>query len=490
MAPNLDHRSFKERFLGGAFWVAATQGVVQFLQFFATAILAHLLTPDDFGLVALCFVVTGTIAVFREMGLPQAVIQIRDLGKGHKNGAFWASTVIALFLIAAVFAGAGPLGALLGDSRVEPLLCVLAVGLLLNSLGLIPAALLSRVMDFRRLGFCDIGYVVGNAAVAVPLALNGYGVWSLVFGFLAGDMVRVFLAFYFVRWRPGLSFTKGDLGALLRFGGGITGSSFSYSLRTYVDKFLVGRFLGTAVLGGYNLAFRMMVAPQQRISWLVCRVTFAGFSSIQDEDEKIGRIYCKTLKLIALIAAPALIGLMICSDDFVALVYGPQWKFIVPPLRIMCVAGVFYAVGTTVGPVMMAKGRAGLFFKLSLIQTAMLTGAVLAGLKFGLTGVAVALTAQAICGYGLGFGLVIRLIKLRFMTFLGVFRAPLIAAAAVGVSAALTRAPFNGVGGPQRLLATVVAGLAAYLIALWLMRVPELEELKTYIGERLRIRKL
>ncbi len=478
-------RAFKEKFIVGGSWIAASQGVVQVLQFFATALLAHLLSPGDFGLIALCFIVTGTITVFREIGLPQAIIQRRELTSGHINAAFWSLSVMALLSAATIFAGADALAKLLGNNRVDTLLAVMAGGFLLSSPGLIPAAVLSRRMNFKRLGVCDIGSVVGNAAVALPLALAGYGVWALAFGFLAGDAARTFLAFYLSGWRPGFRFTGDELRGLFGFGAGITASSLAFSFRNYFDKFLVGRFLGVGALGGYALAFRIVTAPQQRISWLVSRVTFAGFSSIQDDDEKIGRVYCKTLKLVALISVPALTGLIICARDFVALIYGSQWLFMVSPLRIMCGAGIFYAVGTTVGPVMLAKGQAALVVKWSFMMTALLTGAVLIGVGYGLTGVAIGLTVQAAVGYGLGFVLLIRLIKMKFAALLTVFRVPLAAAALVSASASVTRAVLAGHGVTLRLFATVIIASLVYFTYLWFSRVPELMELKSYAVRKL-----
>jgi O-antigen/teichoic acid export membrane protein len=481
-------RTFRERFLGGAAWTGVTQAAAQAGQFFATAFLAHVLTPDDFGLVAFCFVVTGTVTVFREIGLPQAVVQLRELEAGHKNAAFWATTALSLLLAAAVFGGAGPLAGVLGDGRATPLLRVMSLSLLLNSLGLIPAALLTRAMDFKRVGVCDIYQVAANAVVALPLAASGYGVWSLAAGFLAGDAARTVATFYYARWVPGFRFSRAEVAALLRFGVGITGSSLGYSLRTYVDKFMVGRFLGVVALGGYNLAFRIMCVPQQRVAWLASRVTFAGFAAIQEDDARIGRIYLKTLKLTALVAAPALTVLAVCADDFVGLVYGPQWSFMVPALRIMCFAGICYAVGTTVGPVMMAKGRAGLFFALSLVLTGFLTAAVLIGLPFGLEGVAVGLAAQAAVGYSFGLYLVARVIKLRWGVLASAFRAPGAAAAAAGAGALAARALCLSLHPTPRLFATAAVGVAASLVALWLAKVPELRDLKNYAAEKFHVR--
>jgi O-antigen/teichoic acid export membrane protein len=481
-------RAFKQRFLGGAAWTGMTQAAAQAGQFFVTAFLAHMLTPDDFGLIALCFVVTGTVAVFGEVGLAQAVVQLRNLKDGHKNAAFWSTTAVSLILAAAIFGGAGRLAAAMGDDRVESVLRVMSSGLVLSSLGLIPVAFLVRGMDFKRVGACDICRVAGNAAVALPLAAGGHGVWSLALGLLTGEAARTAAAFYFTRWRPGLRFSREEFAALLRFGVGITGSSLGYSLRTYVDKFLVGRFLGVVALGGYNLAFRIMCVPQQRVAWLASRVTFAGFAAIQDDDARIGRIYLKALKLTALVAAPALTVLAVCADDFVGLVYGPQWNFMVPALRVMCFAGICYAVGTTVGPVMMAKGRAGLFFVLSLVLTGFLTGAVLIGLPFGLEGVAVGLAAQAAAGYGFGLYLVTRLIKLRWGALASALRAPGAAAAAAGAGALAARALFVTLYPTPRLFATAAAGVAVSLATLWFVKVPELRELKSYAVEIFRAR--
>jgi O-antigen/teichoic acid export membrane protein len=486
LSADKNRRAFKDRFLGGAAWTGLTQAAAQLGQFFVTAFLAHVLTPDDFGLVALCFVVTGTVTVFREVGLPQAVVQLRDLTPGHKNGAFWATMALSSVVAAAVFGGAGLISGVLGDVRVEPLLRVMSAGVVISSLGLIPAALLTREMDFKKLGFCDIGQVVANAAVSVPMALAGYGVWSLVAGFVVGDAARTTLAFALSRWRPTFRFSKGDAATLFRFGVGVTGSSIFYSIRTYVDKFIIGRFLGVAALGGYNLAFRIMCVPQQRVSWFVSRLTFAGFASIQDEDAKIARVYGKTLKLIALVAAPALAVLAVCADDFVALVYGAQWAFVVPALRIMCFAGIAYGVGTTVGPVLMAKGKPGWLFGLSVALTGLLTASVLAGLRFGLVGVAVGLLLQAGVGYGFGFFLVARLIKWKVSDFFRVFASPFAVAALAGCSAAALRGLLGMPAGPVRLAVTVAGGAVVFVAALWIWRVPELAEIKGYAVRKLR----
>jgi O-antigen/teichoic acid export membrane protein len=243
--------------------------------------------------------------------------------------------------------------------------------------------------------------------------------------------------------------------------------------------------LGVVALGGYNLAFRIMCVPQQRVAWLASRVTFAGFSAIQDDDARIGRIYLKTLKLTALAAAPALTVLAVCADDFVGLIYGPQWRFMAPALRIMCFAGIWYAVGTTVGPVLMAKGRAGLFFALSLALTGLLTAAVLAGLPFGLEGVAVALGVQAAFGYGFGLYLVARLIGLRGAAFAGAFRAPLAVAVAAGACALAARGLTINLSSAPRLFATAAAGLVGFLAVLWFAKVSEVAELKRFVAERL-----
>jgi len=476
--------NFRERVLGGGAWLAATQTAAQLIQFAVTAVLAHVLGPRDFGLFALCAVVLGLSVVFREVGMPEALVQAPRLTAGHKNGAFWTTAALAAALAALMAAGAGPVARLLGDVRVAPLVRLAAVDFVIASFGMVPAAILSRDLAFRRLGVCDVAGVAANAAVALPLAFRGFGARSLVWGLVAGDAARTALLFVQARWRPGWRMTRRDVVELFRFGRSVMGASAAYSVRTYIDKLLVGRFLGAATLGGYNLSFRIMTAPQQRFGWLISRLTLPAFSSIQDDDARVGRIYLKALTLIALVVTPAMAGLAVVADDFVRMVYGPAWLFIVPALRVMCAAGVFYAVGTTVGPVLVAQGRPQWLFRLSLLLTASLAAGIAVTLPFGLTAVGVGFTVAAALGYGVGFVMVARLLRLRARAFLGAFRSPAVAAAAAAFAATAVRVALAGYGPGVRLGGAVAAGVGAWAFAVWLSRVPALVEVGAFARGR------
>ncbi len=486
MASTLEKAALKDKFLGGAAWVTITQAAVHVGQFALVAGLAHLLTPGDFGILALCLVVTGTSAIFRDIGLPSAVIQLPVLREGHKNAAFWVSLATAAAVAAAVYFGAPTLASLLRDDRVVPALRVLSAGLIVNAFGLIPAALLTRAMDFRRLGICDVAQVAANAAVAVPMALAGCGYWSLVFGSLAGDAARASFAFAFAPWRPARRFGRRDARELMSFGLNVTGAGFAHSLRSYLDKFLVGRFLGTSFLGGYNLAFALITAPQRRITWIVSRLTFPAFAAIQNDDERIRRIYAKAVKLVVFLAAPVAVGLFFMADDFVRVVYGPQWLFTIPVIKVMSAATLFYAVGTSAGSVFLAKGRADLEFKASVFMTVLLALAVAIGLKWGSLGIAAAIVAYAAVGYAVVIAVVLRLIGMKWGAFLKLFAPGVLAAASFGTAAWAVRAAWSQDGGLARLLVTAAAGAITYGAVLWLQRVPELGELNRFARARMR----
>jgi PST family polysaccharide transporter len=340
-------------------------------------------------------------------------------------------------------------------------------------------------MDFRLLGWAEVGQAVANGAVALPLAWRGWGVWSLAAGFVAGTAVYTILVFVFARWRPGIRFTRADARGLLPFGLGVTGANLAYAFRSYVDKYLVGRFLGAAALGGYQLAFRIVTAPEQRVAWLVSRVIFPGLAAIQGDDERIGRIWRKALTVIGLIAAPALAAVAVCADDFVLVVFGPPWRFIVPALRIMSVAGVFFALGSTAGTVFLAKGRADVEFRISVVNTVLLALALVFGVRFGVAGVAWAVVGQAAMGYVLALATAMALIRMTAASLVRALAAPAVVTAAVAAAAFCFRGAVAAAP-PLRLAGALGAAGVAYAGALWLLRVKELAEVLDFVKAKWR----
>jgi O-antigen/teichoic acid export membrane protein len=352
-------------------------------------LLARVLPPADFGVMALAFVVLGLGRPLADLGIGGAVVQRAVLTDRHVRTAFTFSALLGLASAVAV-AAAAPLGAVvMRDPQVTWVLRVLAVGFAFQGTAVVATALLRRELDFRRQFFIDSGsYLLAYGGVAIPLALTGHGVWSLVWGSLLQAVLASCAQLAAVRHAAYPLLARRELSDLLHFGVGAHGSNCLNYLALNGDNFVVGGCLGAASLGLYSRAYALMNVPYTYGACVMSRVLFPALAQLQGDQERLRRGYLLMTQLTATIAAPVLGAMAIAAPHLVRGLYGSQWDGVVMPLQILCVAGYFRAlyhlggvVAQSVGLVYSELWRQGVY-------ACLVIGGALVGSRFGLSGVA------------------------------------------------------------------------------------------------------
>jgi O-antigen/teichoic acid export membrane protein len=475
--------NLRARLLSGTFWVGTSQFVVQGTQFIGLLILVRLLSPEDFGLIGMCLVFIGIGAIFVEMGLPNAMIQARELTRSQITSAAWVCLAISLIMAAGVVSLASVISYWFKEPSVVPLLRVLPLIFIINSAGVVPDAFLRREMRFREIGIADIARSVGFSAATVPLALSGFGVWSLAIGEISASTVRLVLLVWFSK---GLSFGRLDLRSLkplISFGLKNTGSSVCHGIRQQIDSLIVGRFLSAGLLGGYSIIIRTVTAPQRRISWIIMKVTFPGFSSIQDNDERLRAVYLKVVSNTAFITLPVLAYVAANTGPFVNVLFGGKWGFIVPSLRLFCLTGAFISVITLSGPVILAKGRAGFDFMLSLTGLISMTLLMLVSVGYGLIGVSFGFLIYVVLIGVTGQIFANKIIGLRQLRFLYAVLPGICTSLIVGFSVYLTGNIVKTLYGDLASVpATAFVALLNYAFLAWILRRDEIKTISSYLN--------
>jgi PST family polysaccharide transporter len=478
----------RDRILGGAFWVGASQVLVQGVRFVGLLVLVRILSPGDFGLVAMCFVVTGVTVIFIEMGLPNALIQARELTPLQRSSAAWVFLALAAAVATITVLAAPLLGALFREPRVVALLRVFSAGFVINALAVVPDSVLRRKMKFREVGVADAVHAFSYVAVAVPLALSGFGPWSLVGGELGGAVGRVVVLTWLSRERPFGRFDASSLRPLFSFGAKNAASNLCHAVRFQADTFIVGRALGAGLLGGYNITKRLITAPQQRVSWILSKVCFPGFSRIQDDDERLRRAYIKIISVTAFITWPALAFVAGNPGPVVEVFFGSQWLFIVTPLRLMCIAGAAVAVITLNGPVVLAKGRAGLELKLSMFSLPLIIAGMFIGVRYGLVGVGIGFAAYVLIAGGLSQYFTNRIIGLRLRQYVKSVMPAVFTSVSVGVCTSLTGWVLHSRYGTLASVAgSVFVSTLVYAIFAFAYRRAEIITAVSFVRERARL---
>ncbi len=308
----------------GVGWTGTSRIIRLLLQLGITALLARLLTPNDFGLLAMVFVFTNLVMIFRDFGLTAALIQRKGLTEEHLSSSFWINVLTGLLLALLLVVLAPAIAYFYGEDRLTTIIMVLASTFFISSFGIVQVALFTKELNFKPLAIVEILAVAISGIAAVVLAFSGFGVWSLVWYQVISSFVTVFFLWNFSSWRPKLLFRWQRVKELLGFGLNLTGFNLVNYFGRNLDNLLIGKFLGVNPLGFYNLAYRLLLFPLQNISSVTGRVMFPSFSAIQDDKSKVRYAYIKTTRYIATVTFPLMVGFLVVAPQFVIVIFGPQ----------------------------------------------------------------------------------------------------------------------------------------------------------------------
>jgi len=344
----------------GLFWVAISTVSVRVLGFIArTFILAKLLEPADFGLVAGAYLAIDALLLFQEMGLGSALIYRQDEVEEAADTAFFAILVTSIISYGLAYAAAPWVSqlAMQPDPRITPVLRVLALTLVISSLGRVPMVLLAKEMDFRRRLVPSILPSLVYAVLAPLLALAGLRVWSIVIGQVVSSVLQAVAIWWVTGWRPRRRFVPRLAWELFDYGKHIIASQILIFGITNIDDAFVIRMLGWTHEGSYDLAYRTSNIPATQITGLINQVMFPAFARMQDDLPAFRRTYFQALRYVSLLAIPVAAGTVLFAPDLIAAIDAEKWGAAVLPLQLLGIYGLLRALAGNMGNVFKGGGR-------------------------------------------------------------------------------------------------------------------------------------
>ncbi len=399
--------------ISGLGWSLGAQILKQGWQFLVAVFLARLLTPREFGLVAMVVVFSGFAGLVNDLGFGPALVQRQDIAERHQSSVFWVNVAFGL-TIAGLLAAVSPLIArFYHEPRLVPVTILVSLGFPISSLAVVQRASLTRQMDFRSLGLIDIGNATVSGIIAVFLAWSGFGVWSLVAQMLSLAIFEVVGLWCVSDWRPRRLFDRSAIRELFRFSSNLTGfTAINYWYRNG-DNLLVGKFFGSAALGIYSRAYNTMLLPLNQITYVVSKVMFPALSRLQEDKARVKEIYLRSVAMIALITFPMMLGLLVVADHFILAIFGTAWAGVIPILRVFCVLGMVQSVYSTIGWIYQSQGRTDWMFRWGIFSAAVSMAGMVLGVWIGSPlAMAACLTVIGILLLPLGFGIPGKLIGL------------------------------------------------------------------------------
>lgn len=378
--------------LGALRWNAASLVGKQLVQIFVALVLARLLGPEAYGITSIAVIFITISSLIMDQGLSAALIQTKVLVPKEPGAVVTANIAVAvvLGLILAVFSS--PIAEFFSVPQLSSVLVVVGAGLLLKAMSIVPRALLSRELRFAPIASADVGSAIVAGAAGVIAALNGAGYWSVVVQILVSDAVT---AIYL------LSVCRGPLPnrhlrtllPLLGFSTRIFASSILSSVSRNSDNFLVGRFLGASALGYYSIAYKVLLVPVQMLGFVTTRVLFPSFARGSEDTISTRANVDRVTRMLAVLAIPLMGFVAVASPDGVTVILGEDWLPVVPVLQVLAITGARQAVYSITAPLMTGFGKADWHLRFSIVATAVQLAGIVAGLQFGIIGVAIGYTA-------------------------------------------------------------------------------------------------
>jgi O-antigen/teichoic acid export membrane protein len=354
----------------GAAWTFGATAGARVASLVGIAVLARLLAPEEFGLVAFALVFIVYTETIGDLGTGAALIHWKDREQDAARVAFWVNLAMGALWFVAMVAMAPLIAAFFRNPEAEPVLRALAWTFPIKALGNTHDALLQRRLRFRARALPELAQAISKMLVAVPLAFLGFGAWSLVWAQLASLALWTVLVWAVMPWRPGFRLPLDMLRSMLGYGRGIIAVNVLAAVVHHADLVIVGRILGAAALGFYQLAYKI---PEMTVVLLVrvaSRVVFPAFSRLNATGgiAALRTGYLAALRYVALFAVPAALGLAALAEPAVLTVFGEAWAPTIPILQALALYMGLRALGTNAGDLLKATGRPGTLALLALAK--------------------------------------------------------------------------------------------------------------------------
>jgi len=460
----------KVRFGKALVWSAGGEWGRQLVSFLVFGIIARVVAPAAFGLVALAsaFIVLGQVLV--DQGLSDAIVQRREVEKGHLDTAFWLTLLVGVALAALGLIAARPLALAVKQPELVPVRSCMLLALPLAALASIQQAILRRSMNFRALAIRSLVATAVGGVVGIVLALKGLGVGALVAQTLSTSVVGVATLWTVSDWRPGFAASRGHLKELVSFGWHIGGASLLGFVSRRADDIIIGFFLGPVALGYYTMAYRVLELTQAAFVNITVAVSYPALANVQSDPPRVASMFLVLTQFVSLVAFPVAVGMSLMAPDLVATAFGAQWGPSAHVLRVLAFAVIIVALFIFNGMVLKTMGKPAWVFRLAALDAVANVIAFLICVRWGIVAVA---AGFVVCAYALvpfRVWLLPRVTPLRVPPFfIGLLPATIATTAMASVVLVGRFLVGDGWSAPLRLLALGSLGAVTYVSAVFLV---------------------
>lgn len=428
--------SLRKRAVSSIKWTSINTIATTGLQLTKLTVLTHLLAPKDFGLMAMVTVVIGFAQTYTDMGMNIAIIQRQDVTKKQLSSLYWLNILTGIIVFSLVLAIRPLVVVFYNEPQLGSIIAWAALLFVVSPFGQQFQVLLQKELRFDQLAVVEVLSTLIETTTAIFLAFSVLGVWSLVYGQLAGTLSKalMLISIGLREWQPQLHFSLKDLKGYLSFGIYQMGERTTNYFSTNIDYLLIGRFLGAEILGIYSVAFRLIILPVSKINPILTRVALPIFAMRQNDDAVLRRGYLELSKMLAVTMFPLLMGLAVTAPVAVPAIYGEKWKGAVLLTQILVPVGLLRAIANPSASVLLAEGRADISFKWNAFVAITNLSVFWFMVRYGVYGIAWSFTCLSLIYFVLGRMIMQYVVGLQWREYIAALARPAISAIIMSAS--------------------------------------------------------
>jgi O-antigen/teichoic acid export membrane protein len=386
-------KDLKQRVLRGGFAKMGSQAANFAIRLVSLSVMARLLDPKDFGLVAMVTAFTGVFSLLKDAGLSMATVQRDTISNEQMSTLFWINMLVGVILAFLLIAIAPAIVSFYHEPRLFWVTVSLGTDFLFTGATAQHSAMLQRQMRFDTMALIDIITLVSGIIVAITLAVHGWGYWALVGQAVITPAAYAICTWSVVRWLPGMPHRNVGIRSMMRFGGAVTLNGLVVYVAYNLEKILLGRFWGAEALGLYGRAYQIINIPTNNIHSAIGGVAFSALSRLQDDLERLKSYFLKGYSLVLAMTLPITTACVLFADDLILVLLGPKWKGAVPIFRLLAPTILIFALIDPLGWLLYSIGLVGRSLKIAFVIAPLAIIAYIIGLPYGPTGVAFAYSA-------------------------------------------------------------------------------------------------
>ena len=388
--------SLKQKTTKGLLWSSVERFSNQGMSFLFSVILARMLAPSDFGIIAMITIFFAVAQSFVDSGFSNALVRKTDRREEDFSTCFYFNIGVGIIAYIVLFLIAPLVASFYNQPILSPIIRITGLGVVLNSLCVVQQALFTIKIDFKSQAKVTLSATIISGIVGVVLAYQGYGVWALVWQGVVLSLVRMGLLWLMSKWRPTTGFSKSSFNYLFGYGSKLLASGLLDTIYNNIYPIVIGKFYTPAQLGNYSRALSFAQLPSSNITSILQRVTFPVLSTIQDDIPRLQANYRRLLKLSAFIIFPLMMGLAAVAFPMIRLILTPKWEGCSLYLQIICFALMWYPIHAINLNLLQVKGRSDLFLRIEIIKKIVGVCIMCITIPLGITAMCIGMVASSL----------------------------------------------------------------------------------------------